>query len=116
MSPIGTVKSLSTISWDRLRSPFMALGSTMMRAKLFRNGRSQAVRLPASFRFEGMEVEVKRDPETGIVSLHPLRSSPLEWLRQRSELLDRDPDASAGFGELFKVGDLDAPAQQRDWP
>jgi antitoxin VapB len=27
-----------------------------MRAKLFRNGRSQAVRLPAEFRFEGTEV------------------------------------------------------------
>ena len=26
-----------------------------MRAKLFRNGRSQAVRLPAEFRFEGTE-------------------------------------------------------------
>ena len=33
MSPIGTVKSLSTISWDRLRSPLMALGSTMIRTK-----------------------------------------------------------------------------------
>ena len=32
-----------------------------MRAKLFRNGRSQAVRLPATCRFEGTEVEVKRD-------------------------------------------------------
>ena len=86
-----------------------------MRAKLFRNGRSQAVRLPASCRFEGTEVEVKRDPETGIVSLHSLLSSPLEW-RQRSELLDSDSDALAGFGELFEVGDPDAPAQQRDWP
>ena len=87
-----------------------------MRAKLFRNGRSQAVRLPASCRFEGTEVEVNRDPETGIVSLHPLRSSPIEWLRQRSELLDSDSDASASFGELFGVSDSDAPAQQRDWP
>ena len=87
-----------------------------MRAKLFRNGRSQAVRLPATCRFEGTEVEVKRDPETGIVSLHPLRSSPLEWLRQRSELLDSDSDASAGFGELFEGGEPDAPGQQRDWP
>ena len=87
-----------------------------MRAKLFRNGRSQAVRLPASCRFEGTEVEVNRDPETGIVSLHPLRSSPLEWLRQRSELLDGVSDASAGFGELFEVGEPDASAQKRDWP
>ena len=54
-----------------------------MRAKLFRNGRSQAVRLPASCRFEGTEVDVDRDPETGIVTLRQLRSSPFDWLRQR---------------------------------
>lgn len=29
-------------------------------AKLFRNGRSQAVRLPREFRFEGDEVRVRR--------------------------------------------------------
>lgn len=38
-------------------------------AKLFMNGRSQAVRLPAEFRFEGTEVEIRRDPETGEVVL-----------------------------------------------
>lgn len=38
-------------------------------AKLFRNGRSQAVRLPANFRFEGSEVYVRRDPATGDVIL-----------------------------------------------
>ncbi|PYR96024.1 MAG: hypothetical protein DMG12_27275 [Acidobacteria bacterium] len=29
-------------------------------AKLFRNGRSQAVRLPREFRFEGDEVRIRR--------------------------------------------------------
>jgi len=38
-------------------------------AKLFRNGRSQAVRLPAEFRFEGSEVFVRQDPATGDVIL-----------------------------------------------
>ncbi len=38
-------------------------------AKLFRNGRSQAVRLPVEFRFEGSEVYVRRDPDTGDVIL-----------------------------------------------
>jgi antitoxin VapB len=33
-------------------------------AKLFRNGRSQAVRLPKEFRFEGDEVYVKREGES----------------------------------------------------
>lgn len=45
---------------------------TMARtAKLFRNGRSQAVRLPAEFRFEGAEVYIRRDPSTGEVILSP---------------------------------------------
>lgn len=38
-------------------------------AKLFKNGASQAVRLPAEFRFEGDEVYVTRDDETGDVVL-----------------------------------------------
>jgi antitoxin VapB len=38
-------------------------------AKIFRNGRSQAVRLPAEFRFEGKEVFIRQDPETGDVVL-----------------------------------------------
>ena len=32
----------------------------MMTAKLFTNGRSQAVRLPKEFRFEGNEVGIKK--------------------------------------------------------
>jgi antitoxin VapB len=40
-------------------------------AKLFMNGRSQAVRLPAEFRFEGKEVYVRKDPKTGDVILSP---------------------------------------------
>lgn len=38
-------------------------------AKLFKNGASQAVRLPAEFRFEGEEVFVTRDDATGDVIL-----------------------------------------------
>jgi antitoxin VapB len=38
-------------------------------AKLFRNGRSQAVRLPSEYRFEGSEVYVRRDSATGDVIL-----------------------------------------------
>jgi antitoxin VapB len=38
-------------------------------AKLFRNGRSQAVRLPAEFRFEGSEVFIRKDSDTGNVIL-----------------------------------------------
>ena len=38
-------------------------------AKLFMNGRSQAVRLPFELRFEGDEVYIRQDPETGDVIL-----------------------------------------------
>ena len=38
-------------------------------AKLFMNGRSQAVRLPAAYRFDSKEVFVRKDPETGDVIL-----------------------------------------------
>lgn len=44
-------------------------------AKLFKNGRSQAVRLPAAFRFEGSEVLIRRDEATGEVILSPRRHS-----------------------------------------
>ena len=38
-------------------------------AKLFKNGASQAVRLPAEFRFDGNEVYATRDEQTGDVVL-----------------------------------------------
>jgi antitoxin VapB len=45
-------------------------------AKLFTNGRSQAVRLPAAFRFDGQEVFIRQDPETGDVILS---RKPPDW-------------------------------------
>ncbi len=47
-------------------------------AKLFRNGASQAVRLPAEFRFEGKEVYATRDDKTGDVVLSS-RPGAREW-------------------------------------
>lgn len=38
-------------------------------AKLFTNGRSQAVRLPAAYRFDTHEVFIRKDPTTGDVIL-----------------------------------------------
>jgi antitoxin VapB len=59
-------------------------------AKLFRNGRSQAVRLPVDYRFEGSEVYVRRDPSTGDV------------------ILSRRPDSWEDFFELVK--NIDVPS------
>ncbi len=56
-------------------------------AKLFTNGGSQAVRLPAEFRFEGDEVYIRRDPRTGnvILSMRP-ELSWLEFMALRHQL------------------------------
>ena len=73
-------------------------------AKLFRNGRSQAVRLPAEYRFEGSEVFVRRDETTGDI------------------VLSRRPESWDDFFELVKMAKLpkdflseipDLPAQKR---
>ena len=49
-------------------------------AKLFRNGRSQAVRLPKEFRFEGNEVRIRR-VRNGVL-LEPKITDVQEWFRQ----------------------------------
>jgi antitoxin VapB len=73
-------------------------------AKLFRNGRSQAVRLPADFRFEGSAVFIRRDSTSGDV------------------ILSRKPDSWRDYFELMKTIDVpedflahrqDAPPQKR---
>ena len=45
-------------------------------AKVFANGRSQAVRLPAAFRFDVPEVFVRQDPKTGDIILS---RRPADW-------------------------------------
>jgi antitoxin VapB len=57
-------------------------------AKLFMNGRSQAVRLPAEFRFVEDEVYIRRDPNTGDV------------------VLSRRPGGWEDFFELVKTLDV----------
>jgi antitoxin VapB len=53
-------------------------------AKLFLNGRSQAVRLPREFRFEGDRVRIRRAGQ-GVV-LEPLIQDPAELFRRLDEL------------------------------
>lgn len=60
---------------------------TAQSAKLFRNGGSQAVRLPAEFRFEGVdEVRIWRDPVTGDVVLSARKRTPEEFIKFRDSL------------------------------
>jgi len=66
-------------------------------AKLFKNGRSQAVRLPSEFRFEGEEVFIRRDEKTGDVILSRRPASWDEFFSLREEALKADPRAFADF-------------------
>lgn len=49
-------------------------------AKLFKNGRSQAVRLPKEFRFEGDRVRIRRVAQG--VLLEPLISDTARWFEE----------------------------------
>jgi antitoxin VapB len=49
-------------------------------ARLFQNGRSQAVRLPKEFRFEGDRVRIRRVPEG--VLLEPLIPDTAQWFEE----------------------------------
>ena len=88
----------------------------MQTAKLFRNGRSQAVRLPAEFRFEGDEVQIRRDPETGDVILSPLNKSFADWLEAHERLLASMSDEERKELEKFMADRDQGEDVERDWP
>jgi len=67
-------------------------------ARLFTNGGSQAVRLPAEYRFEGSEVYIRRDARSGEVVLSPkTRKSWASFValreRMRAELANEGLDS-----------------------
>jgi len=49
-------------------------------AKLFYNGRSQAVRLPKAFRFSGERVQIRKVP--GGILLEPLCADDVFWFEE----------------------------------
>ncbi|HSV60500.1 MAG TPA: AbrB/MazE/SpoVT family DNA-binding domain-containing protein [Variovorax sp.] len=63
-------------------------------AKLFMTGRSQAVRLPLEYRFEGKEVYIRREPNGDVV----LSRRPSDWESLR-ELQRRYGDPGDFLGE-----------------
>jgi antitoxin VapB len=88
----------------------------MRTAKLFKNGRSQAVRLPAEFRFEGDEVQIRRDPETGDVILSPLNKSFADWLEAHERLLASMTEEERKELEEFMADRDQGEDVERDWP
>lgn len=74
-------------------------------AKLFRNGRSQAVRLPSDLRFEGKEVFIRKDNATGDVILSRRPESWDSFFRLRRE---------SNVPHEFMARRQDEPPQKRD--
>ena len=77
-------------------------------AKRFKNGRSQAVRLPSEFRFEGEEFAGMRTRGDVILSRRP--ASWDEFFSLREEALKADP----GAFEDFLANRKDNPPQNRE--
>lgn len=75
-------------------------------AKVFQTGRSQAVRLPAAFRFDTKEVYVRRDEATGDVILS---RRPSDW----TQLLEAVDNAKAESQD-FMTDRVDPPPQRRE--
>jgi len=66
--------------------------TTRKTARIFRTGRSQAIRLPKEFRFEGDSVLVHREGSS--VILEPVREWPAGWVESFAgvpEDFDRPP-------------------------
>ena len=62
------------------------------RAKIFWSGRSQAVRLPKEFRFDGSEVTIRRDGDAVIIE--PIADD-WAWLKKMPGYVDADFEAAA---------------------
>jgi antitoxin VapB len=81
-------------------------------AKLFTNGRSQAVRLPVAYRFDTKEVFIRQDPQTGDVILS---RKPTTWDGFFAAL-----DASKVPGDFLSAAERAQGTDDRDplegWP
>lgn len=75
-------------------------------AKLFKNGSSQAVRLPADFRFDAEEVYISRDPVSGNVVLS-LQPSAASW----DDFIDARRPADCRFMQERPLNNAAAPSR-----
>ena len=76
-------------------------------ARLFRNGRSQAVRIPREFEFEGEEVLVRKNGEGELVisAKKAGKISPiLDWLAKNGPIDDFPGDP--GYDDLLPLDDV----------
>jgi antitoxin VapB len=62
--------------------------SSVKKVALFRNGRSQAVRIPREFEFEGTEVSIVRQPDGSLLLTPAKKLSLVELLATLSPIAD----------------------------
>jgi antitoxin VapB len=86
---------------NEIGKPFEAAPA---RAKLFKHGGSQAVRLPKAFRFEGSEVSIRRAGDA--VILEPVEPA---FRRPRTE-----EEWGTFWAEVDRHGDSDFPDRRQD--
>jgi antitoxin VapB len=82
------------------------------KAKVFMSGRSQAVRIPARYRFKTDEVFIRQDPRTGEITLSERAKQPT--LTEIFKMLDEAVKAEGPI-DLFSDRDTRLP-EERDWP
>lgn len=75
-------------------------------AKLFMNGRSQAVRLPSNYRFDSTEVFIRRNPETGDVIISKKPGSWEEFFELSAKMHVPDDYMSDRDNDLPQTRDL----------
>jgi antitoxin VapB len=78
------------------------------KARVFMSGRSQAVRIPAEYRFASSEVFIRRDPRSGEITLSE-RPQGLPLTEIFAML-----DAAGGADELLRERDTENP-EEREW-
>ena len=75
----------------------------MQTAKIFQNGRSQAIRLPKAFRLSGTEVRISREGDR--IILEPLKQSWDDWLLAIEQFSD----------DFMEQGREQPAVQEREW-
>lgn len=83
-------------------------------ARLFQNGGSQAVRLPAEFRFDGDEVFISRDVATGDVILSDRSRASTTYWQDLFDMLDSMKVAGEDDDLYMAERPMNAPLQDRD--
>ena len=81
------------------------------KAKVFMTGRSQAVRIPAQYRFKTDEVYIRKDPYTGEITLSERPKQPS--LTEIFKMIDAAGEAEGAY-DLALDRDTSLP-EEREW-